>query len=96
MAEGEWKGRINAILYGLIFTRELDDAEVHRLADAIIEGRTMPAGAAVYSAAIEPALRSGEPLSDIIEAPHSEEAIRDFLARLSAELDARRPWPPAA
>ena len=92
----EWKGRINAILYGLIFTKELDDAAVHRMADALVAGRTMPMGAAVYYAAIEPALRSGEALNDVIEAPHSEEAIRDFLARLAAELDARRPWPPAA
>jgi hypothetical protein len=96
MADGEWKGGINAILYGLIFTRELDDAAVRRIADAVIAGQTMPAGPAVYYAAIEPALRSGEALNDVIEAPHSEAAIRDFLARLAAELDARRPWPPAA
>lgn len=96
MVDEEWRGRINAILYGLIFTKALDDAAVRRTADAIIGGRTMPAGPAVYYAAIEPALRAGEPLNDIIEAPHGEEAIRDFLARLAAELDARRPWPPAA
>lgn len=96
MADGEWTGRINAILYGLIFTKELNDAAVHRMADMLIEGRTMPLGAPAYYAAIEPALRSGEPLNDMIQAPHSEEAIRDFLARLAAELDGRRPWPPAA
>jgi hypothetical protein len=95
MVDEEWRGRINAILYGLIFTRELDDAAVRRMADALIAGRTMPDGPAVYYAAIEPALRSGELLNDMIEAPHSEEAIREFLARLAAELDARRPWPPS-
>ena len=93
MANREWKGRINAILYGLIFTRELDDASVRSTADAVLDGRTMPLGVTAYYGAIEPALRSGEPLNDMIQAPHSEEAIRDFLGRLAAELDARRPWP---
>jgi hypothetical protein len=92
----EWRGRINAVLYGLIFTRELDDAAVRTTADALVAGRTMPGGPAAYYAAIGPALQSGEPLNEIIEAPHSEEAIRDFLARLAVELDARRPWPPSS
>jgi hypothetical protein len=89
----EWRGRINAILYGLIFTKELDGSVVRRMADALIDGRAMPGGPDSYYTAIEPALRSGEPLNDMIQAPHSEEAIRDFLARLAVELDARRPWP---
>ncbi len=89
----DWRGRINAILYGLIFTKELDDAAIRRMADALIAGRTMPDGPDAYYAAIEPALQSGEPLNDMIQAPHSEEAIRDFLARLAVELDGRRPWP---
>lgn len=92
----EWSGRINAILYGLIFTKELDDAAVRTMADALIAAHTMPGGPAGYYAAIEPALRSGEPLNDVIEAPHSEEAIREFLGRLAVELDRRRPWPPSS
>ena len=92
----EWRGRINAVLYGLIFTKELDDAAVRTTADALVAGRTMADGPGAYYAAIGPALQSDEPLNDIIEAPHSEEAIRDFLARLAVELDARRPWPPSS
>ena len=96
MADGEWKGRINAILYGLIFTKELDDAAVRGMADALIAERTITGGPAVYLAAIEAALPSDEPLNDIIEAPHGEADIRDFLRRLAAELEARRPWSPAS
>ena len=94
MADGEWRGRINALLYGLIFTKALDDAAVRRLADAVIAERTIPGGPAVYLAAIEAALPTDEPLNDIIEAPHSEADIRDFLRRLAGELERRRPWPP--
>lgn len=94
--DGEWKGRINAILYGLIFTKELDDAAVRRMADALIAGRTMPGGPAVYLAAIEAALPTDEPLNDIIAAPHGEADIRDFLGRLAGELENRRPWSPAS
>jgi hypothetical protein len=91
-----WKGRINAILYGLIFTRQLDDAAVATMADALVEARTMPGGPAVYLAAIEQALRFDGPLNEMISAPHSEEAVRDFLRRLAAELRGRRPWPEPA
>lgn len=93
MSGGDWKGIINQILYGLIFTPELDDGAATRMASAMVERRFFSEGPAVYADAITQALMYEGPLNDEIDAPHNEERLREFLRRLGAQLDALRPWP---
>ncbi|SCG67621.1 hypothetical protein [Micromonospora coxensis] len=92
MPRDDWKGVVNQILYGLIFTRDLDDDAASRMADAMVERRHFGAGPGVYAAAIVRARRHRGPLTDEMPTPHGEEGFRAFLELLAAELDARRPW----
>ena len=88
-----WAGRINEILYGLLFKTHLDDAVVEQMTRSMIERRSFGDGPAVYAEAIPHALAYSGPLNDEIETPHSEGQIREFLARLADGLDALKPWP---
>ncbi|MDG4825399.1 hypothetical protein O7635_26430 [Asanoa sp. WMMD1127] len=83
-----WKGHVNGILYGIQFDRTLDDAVVGRVADGVLGG-LYPGDRAETLAALTEALRYQGPLNDQVEAPHTEESIRDFLGRLSTALAAR-------
>ncbi|MEV0805281.1 hypothetical protein [Micromonospora sp. NPDC050200] len=92
MPRDDWKGVVNQILYGLIFTAELDDVAAARMAEAMVERRYFGAGPGVYAAAITRARRHRGPLTDEMPTPHGEEGFRSFLGLLAAQLDARRPW----
>ena len=83
-----WKGHINGILYGIQFDRTLDDDVVARVADGVVGGLYVGERAGTLDA-LDEALRYSGPLNDQIKTPHSEENIRDFLARLAEVLDAR-------
>ncbi|MEV4820506.1 hypothetical protein [Micromonospora sp. NPDC049274] len=96
MDSRDWKGVINQILYGLIFTPQLDDPSAGQMAAAMVERRYFGDGPGVYADAIAWARQYAGPLTDEIETPHSEHDFRDFLRRLAAELDERRPWPGSA
>lgn len=88
-----WRGGINTILYVLIYAGQLDEQQVARVADMIIEQRALPGGPAPYLQAIEDALASGDEVSSGIDTPHSEQEFRDFLTRLADRLKQSRPWP---
>ncbi|MDH6465816.1 hypothetical protein M2302_006018 [Micromonospora sp. A200] len=92
MPRDDWKGVVNQILYGLIFTVELDEAAAARMAEAMVERRLFGAGPRVYAAAIARARRHRGPLTDELPTPHDEERFREFLELLAVQLDARRPW----
>ncbi|CCH16214.1 hypothetical protein [Micromonospora lupini] len=92
MDSPDWKGVTNQILYGLMFTPQLDDSSASQMATAMAERRYFGDGPAVYADAIARAQRYAGPLTDEIETPHSEQDFRDFLRRLAGELDERRPW----
>jgi hypothetical protein len=88
MSEIDWRGRINQILYGLIYTPALDDQVSTQMAEAMRSGRYFLDGAEAYREAITAALESDATISDGIETPHSEEQFRSFLAQLRAKLTA--------
>ncbi|MCX5118588.1 hypothetical protein OG992_15500 [Micromonospora sp. NBC_00362] len=92
MDSRNWKGVINQILYGLMFTPQLDDDSASQMAEAMVERRYFGDGPAVYADAIVQAQQYDGPLIDEIETSHSEQGFRDFLRRLAGELDQRRPW----
>ncbi|WBC13414.1 hypothetical protein O7600_19995 [Micromonospora sp. WMMA1998] len=93
MASDDWKGIVNQILYGLMFTPQLDDDTAGQMAAAMVERRYFGAGPDAYADAIVQALRYDGPLTDEIDTPHGEAAFRDFLGRLGTRLEALRPWP---
>jgi hypothetical protein len=86
MSEIDWRGRINQILYGLIFTQNLDDAAASQMAEAMQARRYFVDGAEEYRDAITEALGTDATLSNGIETPHSEEEFRAFLARVLEKL----------
>lgn len=93
MSDGDWKGVVNQILFGVMFTPQLDGTAADQMAAAMVERRYFGDGPAVYADAVEQALRYTGPLTDEIDTPHSEELFRAFLGQLAARLEARRPWP---
>jgi hypothetical protein len=91
-ADGQWRGVVNQIVYGLIFAKRLDDAVVDDVARNIVARGTLRASPEVYREAITRALASAT-LEDPFDTPHTEAELRDFLARLGERLDQLRPWP---
>lgn len=88
MSDTDWRGPVNQILYGLMFTPDLDDKTAAEMADAMMARRYFLDGPEVYERAIRAALATSEPLADAFDTPHNEEAFRGFLARLAARLAA--------
>jgi hypothetical protein len=90
----DWRGPINALLYGLIYAPEITDEVVAGCADAAVNYTVLGDGPAVYYQAIQEALSSGEPLDNLRQLPQFDEAqIAGFLRALAKRLDALRPWP---
>jgi hypothetical protein len=89
-AAPEWRGLVNAVLYGIDLSAPVGDAEVSRRAGELIQQQMFTDPVEDYYAAASAALASGEQIG--FEAGE-QAAARDFLTRLVDELDARRPWP---
>jgi hypothetical protein len=89
---GRWRGTINEILFAVQFGA-LNDETVAGVANAMIERRFLVTGPAVYLAAVQAALASGEALVGGAPVPHAEEDFRAFLGRLRDRLLATQPWP---
>jgi hypothetical protein len=88
-----WRGTVNQLTYGIagLGRRDpVDDARVARTVDDMLHQRTFAGQPEDYYPATVDALASGRQLAYDSE---DEELVRDFLTRLVAELDARRPWP---
>jgi hypothetical protein len=89
-----WRGPINALLYGLIFAPEITDDVVGGCAEAAVNYTVLGDGPEVYYEAIQKALTSGEPLDNLGQLPQFDEAqVAGFLRAVATELDALRPWP---
>lgn len=93
--EDGWRGTINQILYTLIGHGDLSDPAPAQVARAMVERRYFEAGPEDYSKGISEALAHVGPIAGGIPISHSEQAIRDFLARVAVELTSLQPWPPA-
>ena len=86
MADVQWRGPVNQILYGVMFTPALDDTVVAEMADAMASRRYFLDGPETYRSAILAALGSSDRLVDALETPHSEADFRAFLSRLADRL----------
>jgi len=90
----DWRGPINQILFGLIFTHEITDEVVEWNANSAIRRESLDLGPGIYCRAIGDALSSGEQLDGLGQVPQfSQEEIADFLEALASRLDSMRPWP---
>jgi hypothetical protein len=90
----DWRGPINALLYGLIFAPEITDEVVTGCAEAAVSYTVLGDGPEVYHEAIQDALASGERLDNLRQLPQFDEAqIAGFLHAVATRLDALRPWP---
>jgi hypothetical protein len=88
----EWRGVLNAILYGLIFTPELSDESVDTAARQLIARRVYREPTQYYYDAIREALGRNVPMNSGMT-EHSQADTRRFFERLLARLDHYRPWP---
>jgi hypothetical protein len=88
-----WRGLVNAILYVEQFSPVLDDAAVEELADQLVTETFLDLTPEREYALLTEALRSHERFTELIDEPHSEEAIRDFVRRVVERMDRLRPWP---
>jgi hypothetical protein len=82
----EVRGTLNAVLYGLIFTRELTDEEAERLAASLARDDRRER----FGEAIATVLRDGHLPEQALELrhPHTEAELLAFLARVGALLEA--------
>ncbi|MCL6669164.1 hypothetical protein [Streptomyces panaciradicis] len=85
-------GVVTAILYCVQFSPELNDAEVERIADMVLERPFYDLAVEEEYAGIEAVLAAPDWEDDLSWQPHAEAAVRDFLRRLLQRLDALRPW----
>jgi hypothetical protein len=86
-----WRGYVNTLTYGLDLRRPAEDVTIVRRVDRLIEQRVFNGPVEdFYRAAID-AVTSKENLATDEYA--SDAIIRDYLSRVIALLDERRPWP---
>jgi len=89
-----WRGTLNQILYLTNYSRDLTAEDAASFAGRMIEYDFFPDGPAVYREALAQALAAPAVLSEqAVPTPHTEATLREFLGKLAAELDARKPWP---
>lgn len=88
-----WRGAINQILFELRTQQILDDPIPSKMARAMVGRRYFGAGPDAYAHAISTVLSQEGSTAGDIPTPHTEQAVRDFLARVSEELSALKPWP---
>jgi hypothetical protein len=82
------RGRINELLYSILFSRDLkDDTKLDFVVESIREQRTFRHSAAEYSEAIASVLRDGHlPPNVVPEGNHSEGEVVHWLGRLAERL----------
>jgi hypothetical protein len=91
MAE-EWRGVLNAVLYGSIYTPELNDEAVDTTARQLIARRLYREPTQYYYDVIRDALSRNVPMNSGMTR-HSQADTRRFFERLLTRLDHYRPWP---
>jgi hypothetical protein len=87
----EVRGTLNAVLYGVIFVRELTDDEAQRVAASLAGDDRRER----FREAIATALRDGHLPEQTLEfsRPHTEPELLSFLTRVLAHLDTPPPQP---
>lgn len=85
-------GVVMGILYCVQFSRELEEADVGRIADMVLEQPLYDLTVEEQYAAVAAALDMDVWDQDLSWQPHDEPAVRDFLRRVLERLDAARPW----
>jgi hypothetical protein len=85
-----WRLSVIQVVYGGSLRSRAHDALVDRAVTSMIDGTFFDRPAATYFDDLTAALRSDEPLA--LHDWQDEDAVRDLLARIVAELDRRRPW----
>jgi hypothetical protein len=85
-------GLLNGIVYCVMFSRELGDQEVDRIARMALEQPFFDLPTEEEYAGIQALLADDHWDTDLSWQPHDEPVIRDFLRRLLDRLDALRPW----
>jgi hypothetical protein len=82
----EVRGTLNAVLYGVMFVRELTDDQADRLGAVLARDERRDR----FREAMAAALREGRLPPETLESssPHTEPALLDFLSRVAARLDA--------
>jgi hypothetical protein len=94
MTDEVWRGTLNQILYLTNYYRDLSDEDAAEVASRMIEYDFFDDGPAVYREAIGQALGSSVLMDeDAVDTRHDESRLREFLGKVAAALDARRPWP---
>ncbi|MEV1068024.1 hypothetical protein [Streptomyces sp. NPDC050263] len=86
-------GVVVGILYCVQFSGELDDDEVARMTRMTFEQPLYGLTTEEQYEGIEAALAVDDWGDALAWQPHAEPAVRDFLRRILARLDAQRPWP---
>ncbi|WP_157229023.1 hypothetical protein [Nocardia brevicatena] len=89
----EWRAVVNAILYGIRFSRTLDAQEVHHISYALVRRPPFSITPEQMHQAIATAADSGEEIGAIVHTKYSESEARDLISRILHELDEIRPWP---
>ncbi|MQA81098.1 MAG: hypothetical protein GEV10_21880 [Streptosporangiales bacterium] len=96
MNEPRWRRLVGGLVYSVQFERDLDDDLAEHQALAMLEEPMRGFGQEDGYAALGEALRSGDDLTDLLPGPipadHTDQDIRDFVARVRDRMDARRPW----
>jgi hypothetical protein len=82
----EWQGRLNLMLYTLLFRPSLDDAEVKRMASWVRAREASDPQDGPFDVAIRQALASPERIDPQIKTPHADAALRDFFGRVLQDL----------
>jgi len=91
MTNPPWRGYVNMLTYGLALGRGVDAATVSRRVTELMRTDVFGLPVSDYHSAALAALADDTPLTT--EPEHNQAVVRDFLVRLVAELERRRPWP---
>ncbi|QCW26466.1 hypothetical protein FE772_13120 [Lysobacter enzymogenes] len=80
-----WKGVVAVIMYTLIFVKDLD-AQFPKTLYMIETGEGIAFGPEEMKRAIEAALASRDDLSELLDQPHSDGALRSYFAKILMHL----------
>ncbi|NUT07107.1 MAG: hypothetical protein HOV76_26880 [Hamadaea sp.] len=90
-----WQGIVNQIFYLTNYAHDLTDDDAKSFAERMIEHDFFPEGPAAYREAITAALAANSGADfEAVPTGHAPAALREFLGKVAAALDERRPWPP--
>lgn len=89
LSKTRWSSLIRALTYRIIVCPDPLDPE--RIEEALVTVRrfALSAPREEYLRAVEHALASRDDLSELVDLPHSDALVREFLRRVRARLERR-------